>query len=86
MLLFQILAAVWDAPGTADDIAQAIAARSEHAIPRSAVEHHVQMLHGCGYLHAAGEPACASYSITPDGSALLARMAQAVDRTERMSA
>lgn len=86
MLLFHILAAVWDSPGTAAQIARAIAAQSEHAVPSAALEHQVQILHDCGYLRAAGDSASPLYSLTPDGSALLARMAQAVDRTQRMSA
>lgn len=86
MLLFQILAAIWDRPGTAAEIADAIQAQSGHAVPDSAVEHHLQMLHGCGYLRAPGDGAASHYSLTGDGSALLCRLAEAIERTEYLTA
>lgn len=86
MLLFQILAAIWDRPGTAEEIAQAVQTQNGYPVPGSAVEHHVQLLHGCGYLLAGGDSASPNYTITPDGSALLARMAEAIERTEYLTA
>lgn len=85
MLLFQILTALWDRPGTGDEIAKAVEAHYGRAFPGHAVEHHVELLHGCGYLRAAGDSTSPQYTLTPDGSALLARMAEAFEHTEHAS-
>lgn len=86
MLLFQILAALWDRPATAAQVVAAIAAQSGRTLPEHPVQHQLELLHGCGYLDAAAATAAPAYSLTSEGSALLARMAEAIDTKERVSA
>lgn len=86
MLLFHILAALWDGPGTASEIAAVLRTPSGGAVPEHPLEHQLQLLRGGGYLAADASVAAPTYTLTSAGSALLARLAQAVEHTERISA
>lgn len=81
-MLYEILASLWDGPGTDAEIAQAIEERTGERFSRQAADRYLRLLRHCGYAHASGDQLTPRYTMTPEGSTLLARMARAVEHTE----
>ena len=81
-MLYEVLAALWEGPGNDHEIARTIEARTGARFSAEAAERYLRLLRDCGYANARDDPRGPRYTMTPDGSTLLARLAREIEEKE----
>jgi DNA-binding PadR family transcriptional regulator len=75
-LLYEVLATLWDGPADGSAVAAAIQDRTGERFSAEAAERYLRMLRHNGYVDADTDPFTPRYTINPEGSTLLARLAR----------
>jgi DNA-binding PadR family transcriptional regulator len=81
-MVYDVLATLWERPASGIEIARAVEDRTGLPISRNQAEEHLRLLRTCGYIAARDGGGAPHYSLTADGSALLAQLAETIESTE----
>jgi DNA-binding PadR family transcriptional regulator len=76
ILLYEVLATLWEGPADGSAVARAIEDRTGERFRSEAAEHYLRMLRHNGFIDADADPFAPRYTINPEGSTLLARLAR----------
>lgn len=79
MLMYDVLATLWETASTDLEIAQAVEARMSAQVSRNVISQHLTVLLNTGHIQARDRNGLPAYSLTPAGSQLLATYAEAKD-------
>ena len=77
MLVYDVLATLWETTSTDLEIAHAVEARSGAQISRNLVNQHIRLLLNTGHITAKNANGLPAYALTSRGSELLATYAEA---------
>jgi hypothetical protein len=77
MLVYDLLATLWETTSTDLEIAHAVEARQGVQISRNIVNQHIRLLLNTGHITAKNANGMPAYALTPRGSELLATFAEA---------
>jgi DNA-binding PadR family transcriptional regulator len=81
-MVYDVLATLWEGPSNDLQVARAIEDRLGTPCSRRLADDHLRILRTCGFVATRDAGGSPSYVLTPDGSALLARLAASIDPTE----
>ncbi len=81
-MLYDLLAALWEGPADDFEVARTVQARTGQRFSTEAAERYLRLLAAGGFAKAGADPLSPRYSITAEGSSLLARLAREVDTAE----
>jgi hypothetical protein len=79
MLMYDVLATLWETTSTDLEIAHAVEVRTSEPISRNVINQHIRLLLNTGHIHARNRNGLPAYALTPAGSELLATYAERID-------
>jgi hypothetical protein len=81
-MVYEVLATLWEAPATDNEVARAVQDRLGIPCSRNVADHHLRILRTCGYVTPRNIGGSVSYALTESGSTLLAWYAESIEKME----